>query len=221
MSSESSDDEYRKALRFDWLTNFYDPLIRWFLRETYFKRKLIALADIHRGHRVLDVGCGTATLTMMVEQQHPGTDVCGIDGDSKIIAVAERKIKRQGSSVQVKQALADNLPFPDGHFDRAISSLVLHHLSSETRRKAMREIMRVLRPGGMFCVADFGKPQNMCMRMAVLSVQCLDGFALTADNVEGRIPAYFEEAGFQRVHQADAIATILGTIALYRGDKAT
>ena len=53
-------DKYIPALRYDWLTPLYDPLLRWIMREEKFKRRLIAQADIQPGHRVLDLGWGAA-----------------------------------------------------------------------------------------------------------------------------------------------------------------
>jgi hypothetical protein len=49
-------DEYIPALKYDWLTPLYDPLIRWTLRESTFKRRLLQQARVEKGHRVLDLG---------------------------------------------------------------------------------------------------------------------------------------------------------------------
>ena len=82
---------YIPALRFDRLTAFYDPLIRWTLREATFKTRLIRQAHLEEGHRVLDLGCGTGTLTLMIKAAHPEADVVGLDVDPKVLKRAEAK----------------------------------------------------------------------------------------------------------------------------------
>ncbi len=71
---------YSYALHYKWLTRFYDPVVRWTCRESTFKRALIAQARIEPGMGILDVGCGTGTLTVLLKQTHPEADVVGLDG---------------------------------------------------------------------------------------------------------------------------------------------
>lgn len=63
MSRNRAHNRYIPALRFNWLTPLYDPLVRWTLRESAFKQWLVEQARIERDHRVLDLGCGTGTLS--------------------------------------------------------------------------------------------------------------------------------------------------------------
>ena len=67
----NKNNDYIPALGHNWLTPLYDPLLRWGMREEQFKGYLIARAQIGPGQRVLDLGCGTATLTILVKQTHP------------------------------------------------------------------------------------------------------------------------------------------------------
>ncbi len=66
---------YIPALRYDWLTPLYDPIVGWMMREAAFKCRLVEQARIESGHHVLDLGCGTATLTILVKQAHPDAEV--------------------------------------------------------------------------------------------------------------------------------------------------
>ena len=66
---------YIPALRLDWLTPLYDPVIRWTLRESTFKQRLVQEAGIGRGQRILDVGCGSGTLTLLVKRTCPDAEV--------------------------------------------------------------------------------------------------------------------------------------------------
>ena len=61
---------YIPAAAYDWLLPLYDPLQRWLVREDSVKRPLIQGAEILPGHRVLDIGCGTATLTILIKRLH-------------------------------------------------------------------------------------------------------------------------------------------------------
>ncbi len=73
--------EYLHALKYDWLTPLYDPVLQWTMRDRTFKRQLVKQANIKEDFRVLDLACGTATLTLLAKSAHPHADVVGIDGD--------------------------------------------------------------------------------------------------------------------------------------------
>jgi ubiquinone/menaquinone biosynthesis C-methylase UbiE len=92
---------YIPALSFEWFTPFYDLLMQWFMRESTFKRCLVAQAKIEKGYRLLDIGCGTATLTILIKKVHPEADVTGLDGDPKILKMAKTKIIRAGLDIKL------------------------------------------------------------------------------------------------------------------------
>lgn len=207
---------YIPALGYDALTRFYDPLIRWFLREATFKNALIEQARIASGHRVLDVGCGTGTLTLMAKHAAPGAEVVGIDGDPKILAIARAKAAH--AAVQFDEGLATALPYPDASFDRVLTSLVLHHLTTQDKERAFGETLRVLRPGGELHIADWAKPVSLGARAVFRVVQLLDG-PTTRDNVEGRIPGMVASSGFTDVVEMRTFSTIGGTLGLLKGRK--
>lgn len=211
--------EYIPALRFEWLTCFYDPVIRWTLRESTFKARLLELARIERRHRVLDLGCGTGTLTLLIKSHHPRAQIIGLDADPKVLEIARAKAARAGLDITLDHGMAFELPYLDNFFDRVVSSLLFHHLTREKKERTSKEIFRVLRPGGELHVADWGKPQNWLMRVAFLWVQLLDGFQTTADNVKGLVPELFRATGFEEVQETGQYATIVGTLSLYSARK--
>ena len=214
-----TDDAYIPALRFNWLTRFYDPLIGWTTREKTFKSRLVQQANLKPGHRVLDVGAGTGTLAILIKQQVPGAEVVALDGDPAILAIAAEKARRHGVAIECKQGLSFALPFADQSFDRCVSSLFFHHLTAANKEKTLREIFRILKPGGELHVADWGRPTNGLMRVLFFGIQLLDGFETTSDNVKGRLPSFMEKAGFQQVSVKDQIATPFGTMTLYYAAK--
>lgn len=210
---------YLAPLRFDWLTEIYDPVVRWTMREQTFKSELVRQANIATGQRVLDVGCGTGTLALMVKRRYPGARVTGLDGDDRALAHAHRKMRRFGLKLDLQKGLAQRMPFNAQIFHRVISSLFFHHLTTPAKREALVEIYRVLKAGGELHVADFGKAQNLAMRGSFFLVQLLDGFAPTSDNVRGRLPEFMCAAGFSNVRETRRFATAFGTVSLYSAMK--
>jgi ubiquinone/menaquinone biosynthesis C-methylase UbiE len=204
------------AVGYDFLTRFYDLIVRLALREERFKTRLIEQAEIEPGHRVLDLGCGTATLTMMLKRAYPEATVVGLDGDPRILAIGRRKVAASGLDVELCEGMTYAPPFEAGSFDRVVTSLMLHHLTSEQRRRTFAKVHDLLRSGGEFHIADWGKPQNRLMQLTFLSVRILDGFHVTSDNVHGRLGPMLEESGFVSVGQTRQEMTLLGTLAMVR-----
>ena len=140
--------KYIPALRFNLLTPLYDLTMRLGMRESTFKRRLVEQACIKDGHRVLDLGCGTGTLTILIKRAHPEAEVIGLDGDPEILEIASAKIKVTGLDIALDEGMAFELTYPDNYFDRVFSSLVFHHLTREDKIRTFTEIFRVLKPGG-------------------------------------------------------------------------
>ena len=207
------------ALRFAWLTRAYDPIVRITTRERRFKALLVGQLGLRPGQRVLDLGCGTATLTIAIKRACPGAEVIGLDADPEILELARRKIEESDAGVEVMTGSATQLPFGDARFERVVSSLVFHHLDVDAKRAALREAARVLVAGGELHIADWGRPHGPVMRGAFLAVQLLDGFATTKDSVRGILPELIAEAGFRDIAETHRLRTPLGTIALYRGRR--
>lgn len=208
-------EPYVPALRFRWLTAIYDPLVALTTRERTFKNRLLSQAATQPGMRVLDLGCGTGTLAVQLKQRTPAAVIVGLDGDPDVLAIARRKAIRRGLAVEFQHGLSYELPFSEGTFDRVLSSLFFHHLLPAQKRRTLAEVFRVLCPGGELHVADWGRPSGWMMRVLSYSIQLLDGFANTADHIEGRLPQYYREAGFEAVELRSELPTPYGTMALY------
>lgn len=206
---------YIPALRFHALTRWYDRVLGIALDEDRFKQLLVAQAGIKPGFRVLDLGCGTGTLTLMLKRACPGARIIGLDADGAALATARRKIEAAGLHIPLIRALAFDLPFPPGSFGRVLSSLVFHHLATDAKRRTLEAVRTLLEPGGELHVADWGRAQDPLMRLAFLGVQVLDGFANTTDNVRGRLVPLMREAGFAQVAEPYRGRTLFGTLSLY------
>jgi SAM-dependent methyltransferase len=113
--------------------------------------------------RVLDVGCGTGALAVAAAERWPGLAIDAVDASDGMLDLARRDLDgRPGSArqrVSFTRAFADSLPFDDGTFDVVVAAFVLQLVPSAPR--ALREMRRVLRPGGrLACVRwlDGGTP---------------------------------------------------------------
>lgn len=188
------DEKYIPALNFDWLTPLYDPLVRWLMPESKFKSQLVRQARVRAGQRVLDVGCGTATLTILIKQTHADAEVFGLDGDAKILGIARRKAAQAGVGLNFQEGLAYRLPYADGSFDRVLSSLMFHHLTPENKRLSLAEVFRVLRPEGELHIADFSKSN-------------------------ASLPEMFREAGFERIEESARYKTLFGALSLWQAKR--
>lgn len=139
--------------------HLYD-LIAWiFLRgkEREFREKVAELAGIKPAESILDVGCGTGSLTIVAKKRvgHAG-QVCGIDPAPEMVTKARKKAKKAGTEISFQTAAIEKLPFPDRHFDVVLSSLMLHHLPKNAREQGAKEIRRVLKANGRWVIVDFG-----------------------------------------------------------------
>lgn len=206
--------QFIPALRYDWLTRLYDPIIRLTTRETAFKRRLVDIAHIQTGHRILDLGCGTGTLALLIQKTHADTEVFGVDADLNVLTIAQGKVVGSDSPLLLIAGLVFELPYPANQFDRIVSTLLFHHLTQEAKQRTLQETLRVLKPGGQLCVADWGKPTNRFMRMLFFLVQLLDGFTTTTDNMKGMLPELMRDTGFAEVHEVDHLNTLFGTLRL-------
>lgn len=172
----------------------YDPIVK-LLGVDAARRELLDQASIQPGHRVLDIGCGTGTMAVLIKRLHPEVEVVGIDPDPKALARGRRKAERASTSIQFDQGFADDMPYPDASIDRVFSSLMFHHLPREVKEGTLREVRRVLKPGGLFGLLDFAGPDAGTKGLMMRLLHSKD---LLRDNAERVVLELMREAGLER-----------------------
>jgi SAM-dependent methyltransferase len=125
------------------------------------------------------------------------------------------KAAATGTDVDFDHGFSYDLPYDDGRFDRVVTSLFFHHLAVDDKLRTLAEVRRVLRPGGELHVADWGRPDGAVMSVAAQGIRLLDGDEVTRDNLAGRLPELFREAGLTRVAERGRLSTAFGTLAFY------
>ncbi|OLL76416.1 putative methyltransferase [Pseudonocardia sp. Ae168_Ps1] len=116
--------------------------------------RLVAQAGIQPGSTVLEIGCGTGNVVLRAKRAVPGATVIGLDPDGEALGIARRKAADEGLALQLDEGVAEDLPYDDGSVDRVLSSLMLHHLPADRQVSALREVRRVLAPGGSLHLVD-------------------------------------------------------------------
>ena len=204
---------YKPALRWSRLTRFYDRVMALTMREDHFRTQLLEPIRDRKPNYVLDVGCGTGTQALLLHRQFPGASVFGLDGDETALAIAQQKQAATGWPITFDHGLSTALPYPDGSIDIVTCSLLLHHLSDPDKAQSIREMVRVLSPGGVLMLADWGKPANELMRLLFYGLQLFDGFDTTSTNVQGLISNMLYNGGFRQITQTSRVNTLFGTLA--------
>ena len=146
---------YLPGMSRSWLLPLYDPLTQ-LMGVRRIHRRLLDQAGVRPGQRVLEIGCGTGNLLLTAKQTQPDATVVGVDPDLAALARARRKGRRRGLAVQLDRGYADELPYADDSMDVVLSSFMIHHVPADRREPAMREVRRVLGPGGALHLVDIG-----------------------------------------------------------------
>ena len=205
------------ALRLRLLTPVYDTFLRVVMRETTIKSRLVTLLHPGDHENILDFGCGTGTLTLMIKRAGPGCIVYGIDIDPQVLGIAKKKARHDGVEIHLVLYNGVTLPFDDESFDKVVSSLVIHHLPAGEKPGIFRELYRVLKNGGELHIMDFGIQRSLYARLLSSVVKYLEPIE---DNIRGKIPECLIRSGFPDAEEVTYENTLVGTVSFYRSKKA-
>ena len=197
------------------------------------RRRAAACLDIEPGGRVLDVGTGTGDLLLDVLRRQPKARVIGIDAAEGMLRRAQTRLGRAGVAGQAELHIGDAaaLPYADGAFAGVVSAFCLRNV--EQRLRALKEMHRVLRPGGKAAILELTVPANRLMRalhqaysrtVIPLAARLLSrgpAYRYLVDSIEGFPPAedirrLVADAGFA---DAKCIRLTGGVVGLFTGVK--
>jgi ubiquinone/menaquinone biosynthesis C-methylase UbiE len=107
--------------------------------------------------RILDVGVGTGR---NIPYYPPAAQVVGVDLSPGMLARAQRRAAKVGRAVDLRRLDVTNLDFPDASFDAAVASFLFCVLPEEQQETALRECVRVLKPGGALRLLEYVRPKS-------------------------------------------------------------
>lgn len=161
------------------------------------------VSRIQTGQRVLDIGCGTGALTVRAARR--GARVVGIDVNAQMLDIARRRVAGINPALNVElceMGVAELDGEPASSYDIVMSGLCLSELTDGERTFALRQVYRLLKPGGLLLLADEVIPRSAvkrllhwCVRLPLALLTCL--FAQTTTRSLKRLPEEVRAAGFE------------------------
>jgi ubiquinone/menaquinone biosynthesis C-methylase UbiE len=218
----AEDREFLPAMTCPALLRFYDPVSR-LLGARDVQWQLVAQAGIEPGATVVEIGCGTGNVLLLAARVVPDATVIGLDPDVDALALADRKLRRAGLTVQLDRGYADRLPYADASVDRVLSAFMLHHLPPDEQQAALREARRVLVRGGRLHLIDFdgGRPTPPRALRLLHRGHARMHAHVHADSHGGpaAVTAALREAGFAEVAQSGHGTTAFGRHTFHRATR--
>lgn len=196
------------------------------------KRFTIETSGVRPGNRVLDVAGGTADLTrLFLKKVGPSGQVWLTDINSSMLTVGRDRMLDEGKAVPVAQCDGEKLPFPDNYFDCVSVAFGLRNMTH--KEAALRDMYRVLRPGGRLLVLEFSKiwkplapvydaySFKLLPLMGKFIAKDADSYQYLAESIrmhpdQETLKTMMSEAGFAKISYANLSG---GVVALHKGYK--
>ena len=205
----------------DHVADVYDALSPLMLlgQEARMSRCCLSPLKDERISSVLDIGCGTGTLTVEIARllASRGGRVSGVDAAPKMIRVALHKA-RGLANAYFDVAAAEALPFFDASFDYVLSTFFFHHIDFDLKVRALDEAFRVLRPGGLCIIVDVDVPTNFFGKICAWAGYHLFQQEEIRENIEGKLRSAMECSRFGAFEKVSHHQGYISVFKLIKGE---
>jgi ubiquinone/menaquinone biosynthesis C-methylase UbiE len=205
---EESDEDRNIRSQMEKIVGSYDKYMKRITlgREKALRTVTIDLAGIKQGDCVLEIGCGTGTLTLEAKRKAGSAGkVSGIDIIPGMIEICQKKAGQANLDVNFQVGSINLIPFPDKYFDVVMCSFMIFHMSGKVREKGIEDIYRVLKPNGRLLILDLSLPTHAVSRRIL---KFFLGFFLKHDLKE-LIPI-MNSSGFLKIETDQAKFRVFG-----------
>jgi demethylmenaquinone methyltransferase/2-methoxy-6-polyprenyl-1,4-benzoquinol methylase len=160
--------------------------------EDRFRTLALNKLDIQPDSRILDLCCGSGQTTRYLVER--SNQVMGLDASPRSIERAKQNVPQ----AEYIEAFAQEIPFEDNHFDLVHTSAALHEMTPETLNRIVWQVFRVLKPGGVFAIADFHRPTNPLFWLGLAPFFWVFETETAWTFLETDLPGLLSAVGFQR-----------------------
>lgn len=181
--------------------------------ERRFRRLALKGLEISPDTKVLDMCCGAGPATQVLAER--SQHVTGLDASPHAIQRARQRVPQ----ADYVEAFAEKMPFPDNQFDLVHTSTALHEMEPEQLQQILREVHRVLKPGGTFTLVDFHAPTNPLYWVGVSVFLELFETETAWQLLKTDLPELLSDIGFHPVQQTLYAGGSLQVIQAKKGEK--
>ena len=205
-----------------WLAKLiYDITFLMLGRDRSWQHEIFESLAPKAGDRILDFGPGSSSTAISLALRYPEVTFIGVDPGSRAVRKGRRNVARQklGNVSIIDTAFPGKLPFDAGSFDKAVCMLGLHDLPPEEKLRVVKEILRIVRRGGTFHVADFDKPENGGEGRILDLARRISGAAAVAPHMNGSWTECLAKGEFTGVRRQSSYSIGIGRISIVKARK--
>ncbi len=162
-------------------------------------REAVIKAVTDSPHKILDLGCGTGSTTIMLKQAFPHTEIIGLDLSPQMLVMSDYKAQQAGLNIQWVHGLAEETQYADGEFDLVTASLLFHEMPPTISKAVLQEAYRLLKPGGQVIILDGHQKtlRNTTWLTDIFEEPYINEYAA------GSVDAWLGKAGFSQILTED------------------